>query len=94
MEIELCQEIGNHLDERLEPEIGVIRNRRAVCTERKPRHDAAVAVSQRIDDVVPQCAVHQHPMENDDRRSPPAILSGLPSDPPGSTTVASRGPRR
>ena len=72
-ETEFRQEIRDHLGERLESQVGVIRHRRAVGAERKLRDDAAVAVVQLIDDVVPQCAVHQHSVEEDHRR--PAATS-------------------
>ena len=63
-----AEELGDHGGERREGEVGVVWHRRGVRAERQLRDDAAVAIPQATDHLVPQGAAHQHPVrEHHDR---------------------------
>ena len=63
MQVEFHEELGDHGRYRLEGQIGIIAHRRLVSAERQLRDDAAVAISQAGDELVPQAPVHQHSVQ-------------------------------
>ena len=75
-QVEFGEEPGDHGGERCEGEVGVVGHRRGVRAERQLRDDAAVALTQAADDLVPRGAALQHPVQQHHHR-PIAAAVGI-----------------